>query len=230
MNQILHLSKKLVSALFGFLFKKRKDIRTYKPKESKNDSHFSSDTQEKAGDEGEFAFQVELERLKMHNLIDGFIKTRNIYFNGENFEIDFLIFVKNFGLIVAEVKYYSGTVRCTSEHEWVQIKPNGEEFLTRNASRQANRAAALLRKLLESKGQRWHTKQVVIFTHDNGKIFTGSEEKGLSPQTDILKISLFEDWLAAIPRKRNSYLTRTDCDVITRIIRANEREYQKPAA
>lgn len=75
-------------------------------------------------DAGEFGESVMREKLKtmVGSAIDGYISSNNMILGNKNFEIDFLALVPDFGLVLIEVKHYSGEVHCTSHDQWEQFQ------------------------------------------------------------------------------------------------------------
>lgn len=198
-------------------------------------NYSSSDTQKKrkaentsaesAGRFGEKLLQEELRRLK-GTVINGYISSENLVFDGQNFEIDFLVMIPNFGLVLAEVKYYSGDVYCTDSDQWKQNKKNGSTKETKNASKQVLRTRALLKKLLMSKELcKWTIKPMVIFVHPDARIFKG---KGIKrPQTEILKLSMFEGWVNEQVQKNKTVFTREDFESVYKVIKEHEKSYEE---
>ena len=186
--------------------------------------YFSS--AECAGKYGEKLLQEELRRLK-GNIINGYISTENLYYDKQYFEIDFLVMVPGVGLTVAEVKFYAGQVYCTSAQSWKQKKNNDVETETRNASSQVLRTRALLKKLLTSKGlNKWPIKPLVIFVHPDARIFKAVGDK--KPQTEILKLSMFDRWVQEQTKNESIKFTKNDFHEIYTAIKAEEKEYKQP--
>jgi len=177
-----------------------------------------------SGVRGERTVQEELRRLK-GRIINGYITSENMFFDNQNFEIDFLVMVPDVGLVVAEVKNYSGQVYCTAGDEWRQVTGAGTEALRRNASRQVLRTRALLKKMLMAHGlSRWPIIPLVIFVHPEARIFRG---KGAAvPQTDIITLSMFEGWLESQRRKKGLGFDRNSFNSLHQLIKAHEREYK----
>lgn len=144
------------------------------------------------GDVGEVSVRSELKKLK-GSLICGFIRSRNICYYGQNFQIDFLVFAPKVGLVLLEVKNWRGTVKTTSHDTWVREYNNAKDE-HRNASLQALRTAGLLLRILEKgKINKWPIRPVVVFANDNAFIL---RSKSQPPQTDIILKTMIESWLA----------------------------------
>lgn len=178
---------------------------------------------EAAGEFGEERFkQVVREMIGIS--VDGFITSGNIVHRGRNFEIDCLVLVPKFGLVLVEVKHYSGHLLCTSEDHWQQQKPNGDIKEIGNASRQVMRTERLLRELLQSGGlDRWPILSVVALTHDNVSLEYGWHDK--SPQTNIVHYQSFPRFVQDLPYDDSVVFTREDFDALNAIIKDHEQEY-----
>lgn len=178
-----------------------------------------------AKDAGEFGESVMREKLKtmIGSAIDGYISSNNMLLGTKNFEIDFLALVPDFGLVLIEVKHYSGEIHCTSHDQWEQIQ-KGEIKYVKNGSKQVLRTQNLLIRTLEKeKMKKWDIKPIVVFTNQNSKIVCGwNEEK---PQTDVIKISQIDDWISGLPKPNNVEFIKSDFDKIKKIIRSYEKEY-----
>jgi len=179
---------------------------------------------EDAGRYGETLLQEELRRLK-GTVINGYITTANILFDEQNFEIDFLVMVPGVGLIVAEVKYFSGDVYCTEGRYWKQKKINGTEVETRNASKQSLRTRAILKKLLVAKNlNKWPIKPLVIFVHPEARIFKGKATR--KPQTEILKLDMFAGWVDQQKKRDSLVFTQDDFQELYKSIKSEEKEFK----
>lgn len=145
-----------------------------------------------AGNIGEEAVREELRKFKGSKL-SGFIRSKNIVYYGKNFQLDFLVFVPKIGLVVLEVKRWQGTIRATCDDKWTQEYGAYKNEYT-NASKQVLRTCGLLLQILE-KGRinKWPIKPLVVFAHENAKIFKGKNEK--APQTDIVRKASIPSWI-----------------------------------
>lgn len=155
---------------------------------------------------GEDLVREELRRIK-GSIISGFIRSKNINFYVKNFQIDFLIFAPKVGLITLEVKNWYGEVRATSEDKW-KIKYGSEEKEYNNASLQVLRTVGLLLHILEKgKINKWPIRPVIVFVNKNAKIL---RSKYKEPQTDIILISMIEDWIKENSTEELSYSFTTE--------------------
>ncbi|MCX9158513.1 NERD domain-containing protein [Niveibacterium sp. 24ML] len=146
-----------------------------------------------AGNAGEEAVRSTLRALR-GDTISGFIRTKNLVYFGKNFQLDFLVLVPKLGILVLEVKKWKGTIKATSQEEWVQEL----DFTTnrfRNASLQVLRTAGLLMQILEKERlNKWPIRPLVVFAHDSAKVLKANGHH--SPQTDIIRRTMLPDWIA----------------------------------
>ncbi|RJX68682.1 NERD domain-containing protein [Vibrio sinensis] len=183
----------------------------------------SEHKRKEAGDHGEQLMKSSLQSLN-GRVINGYITTKNILFQKKNFEIDFLVLMPQVGLIVVEVKHYSGKVYCSNDKAWTQINSKGERNTYKNASLQSLRTISLLNEMLTSANvNNWPLLSVVVFTHPTANVFkkTGSA----SPQTDILKRDMFERWLNEQEKNDTVTFTIDDFHKIRNLLKANEHEF-----
>lgn len=177
-----------------------------------------------AGDYGEEKVRKLLSNLT-GNKVNGYITSENIVFDDQNFQIDFLVLVPNIGFVLAEVKNYSGTVYCTAQREWKQVRSTGEEKFTRNPSKQVLRTRGLLKKLLGAKGlDGWPIKPVVIFANGNSKIMS-SKKSDNKPQTPVIRADMFDSWLEEQGKNSKHRFSRKDFDRIYSVIKSYEKPY-----
>lgn len=180
-----------------------------------------------AGQYGEWLFQKELTRLK-GSVVNEYITSTNMTIDNWDFEIDFLILIPMIGLVVAEVKYYTGKVYCTSERTWSRIVNNKKTAEHGNASEQAIRTTALLKKILKRHGyDNWPVEPLVVFTHPTAHIFKARNKKG--PQTDIIKLDMFEKWVLNHQKNQNVSFDRNEYEGLRAVIKGYEREYREAA-
>lgn len=148
-------------------------------------------TPDNAGIFGEESVRSELRKIK-GTLLSGFIRSNNIKYCGENFQIDFLLFIPKIGLVVVEVKCWKGTVKASSERKWTQESPDQQREL-QNASIQVLRTRGLLLQILD-KGRinNWPIKALVVFAHPTAKILKSNKNE---PQTDIILKTMISSWI-----------------------------------
>ena len=175
-----------------------------------------------AGNLGESLMRENLKTM-IGSSIDGYISSNNMLLDNKNFEIDFLVLVPDFGLVLTEVKHYSGEIHCTSNDQWKQIQ-KGEIKYVKNGSKQVLRTQSLLIRTLENeKVKKWDIKSVVVFTNQNSKIVYGWNEE--EPQTDVIEINQIDDWILGLPKPNNFEFLKSDYDQLKKIIRSYEKEY-----
>lgn len=184
--------------------------------------------EKEAGDHGESLVRKELLSLLYGDSLFSYIQTNNMVVNNRNFEIDFVLLVDQIGLVLVEVKYYSGQVKCTDDDDWQQIKKNGIVVKQRNASKQVLRARVLLKQLMMHRNlNRWTVHAVVLFAHETATILRGLPPK--QPQTEILKLHNLPGWIERQPKNPGINFTRQDHETIKQALKSSEREYQKTA-
>ena len=183
----------------------------------------SPQTAEAAGAFGE-ARVVQAVKSMIGTEVDGYITSSNIVHNGKNFEIDCLALVPEFGLVLMEVKYYSGKVTCTAG-QWLRTNRRGETEEMGNASRQVLRTERLLKTLLKSdKLDRWPITSVVIHAHPEVALRYGDGEN--APQTDIVPLAHLHSYLSELPRDPSIHFTREDFEALRTAIKQNEKAYE----
>lgn len=156
--------------------------------------------------------------------VNGYITSNNIVHNGTNFEIDCLALVPESGLVLMEVKYYSGQVKCTSG-TWTRTNRMGETVEMGNASRQVLRTERLLKTLLKSDNlDRWPITSLVVHAHPDVALRYGDGEH--APQTDIVPLAHLHSYLSELPKDPNVRFTRDDFEAIRTAIKQNEKAYQ----
>ena len=122
----------------------------------------------------------------------------DLKYQGRRFEVDALALVAGVGVVVIEVKSWSGEIHCDAGEVWTQRNEHGEREHG-NASLQAIRTAECVRGLL--KRTRWWREAevpvipVVVFARDDLQIETGEDDD--EPQTDIVQFSGLKPWLAS---------------------------------
>jgi len=156
-----------------------------------------SDHKTKSGDIGEKVVRDVLVSLKSEKIISGFISSRNLYYYGKNFQIDFVVFIPKIGLLLIEVKNWKGEVKVTYKDKWTQVV--GEEISEfQNGSNQVLRTSNLLLQILEKMGKNiYPIRPLVVFSNDKVKLLKGV--KNLAPQTSVIKVDMIRDWI-----KKNS--------------------------
>jgi hypothetical protein len=178
-----------------------------------------------AGNIGEEDVRDVLRSLK-GRLVSGFIRSNNIFYYGKNFQLDFLAFVPKIGLVVIEVKNWKGTIKATSNDQWIQ-----EVGLYRNeygnASNQVLRTSGLLLQILEkAKINKWPIKPVVVFANDRAKILKAKEP--LAPQTDIILKSMLGKWIEENSLDEIFYnFTDKEFSYVTETVKKYTQEYTK---
>ena len=156
------------------------------------------------------------------------MSTKNLFFDNQNFEIDFLLLVPKVGLVLLEVKYYSGEVSCTDDRVWKQKNSRGVSVEHKNASLQVLRTRALLKKLLAAhNGCKWPIKSVVVFVHPKAVIFKAMQPN--KPQTEVLTLNMLECWIDSLPKKNDIIFKQSDSNHIRSILTSAYREYQHTA-
>ncbi|EGU40192.1 hypothetical protein VII00023_15476 [Vibrio ichthyoenteri ATCC 700023] len=176
-----------------------------------------------AGNHGEKLMKTTLQELK-GNVINGYITTENMVFNNKNFEIDFLVLAPHVGLVVVEVKHYSGKVYCSDDKNWHQINSQGIKKSYKNASLQSLRTKSLLSEILTSENiNNWPLSSVVVFTHPTANIY---KQKGTkSPQTEILIRNTFKGWLNEQEKHDDVIFSIDDFNKIRNLLKSTEHEY-----
>lgn len=120
---------------------------------------------------------------------------------GRRFEVDALALVAGVGVVVIEVKSWSGTLQCDAGEVWTQRNEHGRREHG-NACQQAIRTAECVRGLL--KRTRWWREgevpviPVVVFARDDLQIEVDEGEDGEGePQTDLVQLGGLKQWLAS---------------------------------
>lgn len=149
---------------------------------------------------------------------------------GRRFEIDALALVEGVGIVVAEVKNYSGTLHCDAGPRWLQRNQRGERA-HRNASQQVLRTADCVRTLLQQSPEWRHRSvpivPVVIFARDDLQLEAGQGRD--APQTDLVQISRLESWLRGLhTRQRAAGFSPTEAD--TQALLSCLRRHERRAA
>lgn len=154
--------------------------------------------QASAGEYGERKVANVLEGLQDH--IYGRICTGNIKYGNENFECDFLVGIKGYGLVLLEVKYYAGEVHCSSKTQWPQLKEGQPVIFQRNACLQVLRTRALVSKLLrENNLLHGDVIPAVVFSHSHARIMV--ELNPMPTQCDVIHINELARWLKKFARQ-----------------------------
>lgn len=185
-------------------------------------------TKKEAGNIGEEAVREVLRSLK-GTLINGFIRSNNLKCNGQNFQLDFLAFIPSIGLVVIEVKNWKGTIKATSNKEWIQeieTSNNKYENTLGNASTQVLRASALLMQMLEKeKVNKWPIRPLVVFTNADAKIMKGKNTQ--APQTDIALTSMLPRWIENNSIDEAKYkFSQTEFNQVKTIIQKHTSSYE----
>lgn len=179
-----------------------------------------------AGYIGEIDVRNELRHLKEIGLIKGFIRSKNIIYFGNNFQIDFLILVPKIGLLIIEVKNWKGEIRTNFEKQWIQVNGNHKN-IQRNAALQVLRTAGLLLQVLErEKCNKWPIRPLVVFADNEAKVMQLQGEK--APQTDVIRLRKLKDWISTNSSQEIAYqFTRNDFENIKMAICKYTEEYQE---
>ena len=150
-----------------------------------------------AGEYGELQVAKELDRLKEH--LYGYVCTGNVKYDGENFECDFLLAVKGYGLVLLEVKYFAGQVNCSGREQWTQLKQDHTVVPHRNACLQVLRTRGLVAKLLADHNL-LHGKimPAVVFSHRHSQVMV--EVGPIPTQCKVTHISQLAPWLKSLAR------------------------------
>lgn len=195
------------------------DLLVNRPSEKPNSIQSSVE----AGQYGEQLFRERLQGM-IGAQIDGYITSQNMVVDGRNFEIDFLVLVPQFGLVLVEVKYYSGIVHCGSGREWSQEKGSTEPKSVGNASTQVLRTKSLLQRALKTqKLDKWQVLPVVVFSHDDVEIKQCWHAE--APQTDVIKLTDFDKWIQGLPRSPDVEFAKPDFEALRGVIKRFEAEY-----
>ena len=183
-----------------------------------------SSAKKRAGDKGEAIFRDVIHSLKgkkLHN----YMYTNNLVVNGKNFEIDFIVLVPGVGIVLTEVKYYSGTVYCTGGEEWQQNKPNGDIKKHKNASKQVLRTKSLTSQVLKRHAlNHWPIIPLVVFTHPDATI--KQHTKGTLSQTDVIRSDMFAKWLDKQPKDAAIRFTQQDNNAIKKALATHAQRYE----
>lgn len=183
-----------------------------------------ADGRHHAGDLGERIFLNKIRPWKGSRL-NGYFRTANLRFQGNELEIDALLMVPGVGLVLAEVKFYKGELYCHDQPHWLQISENGRKQLP-NATRQANRTAGLLRQMLTyCEMNDWPVIPAVVFTHGKARI-RGTEAAQRSG-VPVLYLSQFEGWLDSLPKDSKIRFSRDDAQRLQQMFKAYEAEHRK---
>jgi hypothetical protein len=145
-----------------------------------------------AGIEGEEKVRDAL-RVMLGTKIAGFFRTTNLICAGRQVQIDFLVLVPGVGLVVLEVKNWKGKIRVSADEKWEREVPS---YINKfpNASLQALRASGILLQLLEQERvNKWPIRSLVVFLQEDSQVIIAAG--GDAPQTDIVKLSGFSEWL-----------------------------------
>lgn len=172
---------------------------------------------------GERIFQKYVRNL-LGKEVDGYIASSNIYFQGQYFEIDFLVFLPEFGFILAETKYYNGIVGCNGSRVWPQNK-NHVINERGNSSKQVLRTRAILKKLLKKYAlDKWKIHPVVVFTHPNSSIALDYNDK---PQTDVIILDEIGEWMKNLPRNKSVRITKDQFFSVRDKIESYSKQYER---
>ena len=156
-------------------------------------------------------------------LINGYIKSENIFFARHNFEIDFLVLVPNVGLIVTEVKNWSGDIYASSGTTWRQVRRGGQQAEMKNPSLQVLRTAELVRELLSSyKLDQWPIYALVLVANRGASVHISPDDR---PQSDVIKEHELTTWIKSRPKQEHIRFSRTDHERIRGAIKAHEEAY-----
>lgn len=174
------------------------------------------------GDVGERLVTDVLARLKPDPVFD-FIQTKNMVYQGRNFEIDALVLAPNIGLLLLEAKYYSGNLFVSGDDSWIQRTSNGEE-IRKNAARQAQRAQALLEELLRAHAlSKWPIAALVVIGHSRARV---SQLLGHPPpECEVVCLDDLERWLRKPGVSRRIEFEKSDVRHLREILKAYEQEY-----
>lgn len=182
-----------------------------------------------AGLEGEQKFQDKLDDLGT-KLATRYISSGNMLY-GQSWvaEIDFLVMVPNVGLVVVEVKNYNGEILCSNEDKWTRVKYDnyGNQVDTTyesNVSKQVITTTKMLTKILSwHKVNKWKITPVVVFVNPKAEIVILESNK---PQTDVVTIDQFENWLESLPKDYSQQFSEDDYQQISDAIQVAEQRYQ----
>ncbi|GAB4223775.1 MAG: hypothetical protein Kow0076_6360 [Francisella sp.] len=182
-----------------------------------------------AGIEGENKFQNMLDDL-CNKLNIRYISSGNMLY-GKSWvgEIDFLIMMQNVGLIVVEVKNYTGEIICSSEDKWLRVKYDsyGNQVDTTyesNASIQVITTIKLLKNILNLHNiNKWKIIPVVVFVNSKIKVLELEDNKA---QTNVITIDKFENWLTSLPKDERQQFDEDSYNKISQAIQSAEDKYQ----
>lgn len=153
----------------------------------------NKDYRKNKGALGEQLVLKEIKALKNNGIINDFFSSKNIKFFNHNFQIDILAFSSKIGLVVIEVKNWSGEVLTSLDSRWQQ-NIGKEEKKPENASLQCLKTANLFMRFLEYNGMnKWTIRPLVVFADRDAVIKRSEAER---PQTDIILTKMIPDWFA----------------------------------
>lgn len=147
---------------------------------------------------------------------------------GRRFEVDALALIAGVGVVVIEVKSWSGTLHCDAGEVWVQRNDHGRREHG-NASLQAIRTAECVRGLL--KKTRWWREAdvpvfaVVVFARDDLQIEAADGDA--EPQTDLVQLGGLKPWLvsASAQQPAPNFLPKAgDAQELLALFRSYERQ------
>jgi hypothetical protein len=217
---------RLILDFFTFINEDSETTTTQKPKTEAD----KIQTQVKiAGLEGENKFQIKLDKLKK-KLNFSYTSSSNMLW-GESWvaEIDFLLLVPNVGLVVVEVKNYSGKITCSNLDKWTRIKYDNyrnavDSSEEANVSKQVITTTNLLKKILASQNiNKWKIIPLVLFVNDKADITIADDA---IPQTDVTTFADFEKWLLKQPKNHYQQFTIDDTNQINEAIEKAQENYK----
>lgn len=182
-----------------------------------------------AGLEGEKKFQDTLDDLGT-KLNSKYMSSGNMLY-GQSWvaEIDFLVLVPNIGLVVVEVKNYSGEILCSNEDKWTRVKYDnyGNQVDTTyesNVSKQVITTTNQLKKILGwHRVNKWKITPVVVFVNPKAEIVILESNK---PQTDVVTIDQFGNWLESLPKDYSQQFSDDDYQEISKAIEVAQNRYK----
>lgn len=153
------------------------------------------DRQKSAGDHGEALVAMELERLKMAGIIQDYIQTENMAVNGSRFEVDFVVYTQDKGLMLLETKYWAGTLTVKPEGDWIQTKEGYPPKALKNPAQQVMRQKRMLSSAIAKTGLPTPTMTpAVVLAHAQCRL-----KLDHTPTVDLLHATSLPTWLYAQP-------------------------------
>lgn len=151
--------------------------------------------EKEAGDRGEQKVRGFLQNFG--EPVSAVLWSGDLKHQGRRFEVDAVAMVAGVGIVLFEVKSYSGSIYCDAAENWQHSNEHGRREHG-NASLQAIRTAECLRGLLRK--TRWWREDdipvipVVVFARDDLQIETAEAEEE-EPQTDLVQLGGLRQWL-----------------------------------